>query len=284
MKTSTKIAIIIAVCAIIIGTLILLGAAIAMKFNFNNLSTVNHVTNTHRVEEAFDDISIECVECDVVLVPSLDGSCKVVCNETDKVTHLVSVRGGTLTIERNDTSKWYERIGMGLHGGKLDVTVYLPNTGYGTLNVTNVAGDIEISKEFSFTDADIRSTSGDIMLMANIENELNVKTVSGDITLSDIECRAACVKSVSGDMKLSRLQAANSIQCESTSGDVRLTDCDAESLLIKTVSGDVSGSLRTGKRFTTHTVSGSVHVPDSASGGECEIKTTSGNIRITISE
>ena len=323
MKTSTKIVIIMAATAILIGIFIGIGALIAMKFDFTKLDNITYVTNTYQVEDAFTDISVECVECDVRLLPSEDGLCKVVCNESDKITHSVTVRGGTLSVERFDNRKWYERIGINLNWGKMELIVYLPQNEYGSLYVRNVAGNIDIPAGFSFAKADIRNTSGNVKFIADAKNELSAKTVSGEVQLSganpaqlrvstisgnvaidsikaetnieaetvsgnitftDMECRNADVESTSGDLRFSRLYASGNIHIESTSGDVRLTECDADSLLIKTISGDVSGSLLTEKIFITHTSSGDIRVPDSTSGGKCEIRTTSGDVRITITE
>ena len=44
----------------------------------------------------------------------------------------------------------------------------------------------------------------------------------------------------------------------------------------------MTGSLLTGKVFATETATGSVEIPHTAEGGRCEIKTATGNIRITI--
>ena len=63
---------------------------------------------------------------------------------------------------------------------------------------------------------------------------------------------------------------------------VLLDGCDAGHVIIETSSGNVKGSLRTGKQFKVKTGSGSVSVPADAAGGQCEIRTTSGNVSITV--
>ena len=52
---------------------------------------------------------------------------------------------------------------------------------------------------------------------------------------------------------------------------------------IETVSGSVTGTQRSDKIFNVKTTSGDVETPRSAAGGgECDIKTVSGDVDITI--
>ena len=87
-----------------------------------------------------------------------------------------------------------------------------------------------------------------------------------------------------GDVTLTDTIASGNLRAETTTGDVTLTRADAAALNLKTTSGAVTGTLRTPKIFYTDTTSGSVDVPRSTEGGICEIKTTSGSIRMTIAE
>ena len=85
-------------------------------------------------------------------------------------------------------------------------------------------------------------------------------------------------------MTLTDTVASGSIRAETTTGDVTLTRADAATLYLKTTSGAVTGSLLTPKIFYTDTTSGSVSAPKYTEGGICEIKTTSGDIRVTVQE
>lgn len=319
MKKSKKLSIIAAIALIIAGLLISFAVLLAIGFDFERLNTVDFEEKTYTVEEGFANISVDCAECDVRLVRSEDEVCRVVCPESEKIFHSVKVNNNTLTVERTDNRKWYECINF--YWGKTErITVYLPQSKYDELYIKSVSGDIEIPKSFSFADAEIKSTSGDVSLLAAVENDvfvktvsgevhiggiisksldvkttsgdvavgsavleerLNVKTVSGNIELSDIECNSLETESTSGDMNFSDAYAAENMHIKSVSGDVSLTGCDSDTLWIKTTSGDVSGSLLTEKTFVTDTESGDVDVPNSV-GGKCEVKTTSGDIEFTI--
>lgn len=319
MKSAKKTAIIIAVSFVVVGILLSFGALVAMDFDFTKMNTMTFQSKVYSIEESFTDIFIKDAECDVRLIPTQDGSCTVVCKESDQISHSVTVKNGRLTVERTDLRKWYERIGI--YWGETEVLVYLPKTEYDRLSVSDVSGTVEIPKEFSFAQAEIDNTSGDVRFLASVQNKLSIKTVSGDIRIADnacpnvsaestsgeillsnmtaaetfrlktvsgdiriadIACQNVSAESTSGEILLSNVTAAETFRLKTVSGDVELRNCDAADLWIKTTSGEVSGTLLTEKVFLTDTSSGEVSVPKTTSGGKCEIKTTSGDIEIEI--
>ncbi len=322
MKKSKIIMIVVAIILIVSGGIIGAIALATKDFDLSEESMVNtmhFVTNTYNMDEAFSDITIEGAEADIRFLTSEDDSCKVVCNEAEEVYHSVEVKNDTLTIERIDTRKWYGNVGINM--GRMEILVYLPQTEYEALYVKSVSGAIDIPKDFGFKEAELRSTSGDVNFTASVQNELSIETVSGNLYVGDISpkslklhstsgdakissvnveaeltaetvsgnfeltnigCRNITAESTSGEMGLVNVNVSEDIHIESVSGDVTLMECDADSLWLKTSSGDVSGTLLTEKIFITDTSSGDIDVPNSASGGKCEITTVSGNIEFTI--
>ena len=86
-----------------------------------------------------------------------------------------------------------------------------------------------------------------------------------------------------GDVLISGL-LFETIKVNVTTGDVLFEACDAEEAYLNTVTGDVEGSFLTEKRFFVNTNVGDVDVPESTSGGRCEINTNSGDILVKISK
>ena len=324
MKAAKKKAIRFAVVCLAAGLLISFVALAALDFNFFEMGTMEPVTNTYAVSEGFTKISVWGSECDVRLIPSEDAACTVLCNETDRITHVVTVRNGTLTIERTDDRKWFEHIGfMWSYWGPIEVIVYLPEGAYDDLYIRTASGDVDVPGDFSFTQAEVDGVSGSIRFAADVKGALRLKavsgsiqvggvapetltvestsgkvavdaaevgeafsckTVSGDQRIDRVTCRNASVYSTSGVVVASDLVASEQIRMEAVSGSLKLERCDADTLWLKTVSGDVTGTLRTEKAFLASTVSGSVHVPDSGAGGTCEVRTVSGSIRLDVPE
>ena len=321
MKKGKKTAIIVALILVVLGILISAGAIAMLNFNFEKMNTLTYVTQTHFVDEDFSSISVNGAECNVKIIPAEDGKCKIVCTEgeSDTIYHTISVSEGNLKIERHDNRNWYEH--FGIYFGSMEVAVYLPKSEYESLTVKTASGKIEIPDTFSFKNAKAESASGNILFCAKVENTLsaeavsgkihientdpevlnakstsgnitienvnvnsglNVNAVSGRLTFSNIRCKELTAKTTSGDTVFENVIANGMLYANSTSGRVVFDGCDAESLYIKTTSGSVKGTLLSEKIFITSTSSGSIDVPRSASGGECEITTVSGNIEFKI--
>ena len=322
MRAAKRKAIVIAAVCMVAGLLISFMALAAMDFQFFEMGTMASVTNAYEVANVFTNIQVRGAECDVRLLPSEDGTCRVLCHETDRITHTVTVENGTLMIERTDNRKWYEHIGLTWsYWGPIEVIICLPEGAYGDLYVRTASGTVEIPGDFAFAQAEVDGISGDVSLMAAVEGELRLKTVSGDIqvsgsspetltvkstsgkitadsvavgtafacetvsgsqNISRLTCQNATVYSTSGSVAASDLIASESIHMEAVSGSLKLLRSDAKTLWIKTVSGDVTGTLCTEKVFVTHTTSGNVSVPDTAAGGTCEVRTVSGSITFDV--
>lgn len=321
MSTAKKVLLLAAVICVVVGLFLCFGVSAVMGYDYAKLNAQTAETNTYTIEEAFANLSVKAAECDVRLRPSEGDVCQVVCRESNKVSHAVYVEDDTLFIERSDSRKWYERIGIFFGWINMEITVYLPESAYASLSVVSVSGDVEIPAGFSFADAEVQSTSGDVLFLASAEGalslktvsgnlsvrdsapkslraqstsgdvsiasvepegELTVKTVSGDVTLARVVCGSLEAESTSGDVSCTNLFVSENLRIKTVSGDVDLRVCDADTLWIKTVSGDVFGNLLSEKQFVTVTSSGSVRVPSSTSGGKCEVTTTSGNIRFTV--
>ena len=305
MKPAKRKAIIIAAVCVAAGILLSFTALAALDFNFFELSTMGAASNTYVFPDAFPfaNITVRGAECDVRLLPSGDGDCTVVCNETDRITHTVTVENDTLIIKRTDDRKWFEHIGiMWNYWGPIEVLVYLPERIYENLYIETVSGAVEVPDDFSFSKADVDGVSGDIHFMAAVRGDLSIQNVSGGIrvdsidvagaftcenvsgkqTVSHVTCQSATISSISGGVSLSDLIASESIRAESVSGHLDLTRCDAGTLWLKTVSGSVIGTLCTEKVFAASTTSGNIRVPDTATGGRCEVETVSGNINLGI--
>ena len=287
------------------------------------MGTMEAVTDTYTITDGFSNIRVSGAECDVRLIPSEDASCTVLCRETDRIAHTVTVKNGTLTVERTDNRKWFEHIGfMWSYWGPIEVNIYLPEIAYENLYVRTASGKIDIPDGFFFDRAELDGVSGDIRFMAEVDGELRLKAVSGDIevsgtspetlsvestsgvvTVNDIAvnaafacrtvsgtqrinhltCKNAMINSTSGSVIASDLIASEHITMEAISGSLKLTGCDADTLYLKTVSGGVAGTLCSEKQFLANTTSGSISVPDTA-GGLCEVKTVSGNIHLEVQD
>ncbi len=301
MKKAKKITVISAVVLVVIGLIISIFALISINFDFATLNTIHSANNTYTVDESFNNIFVDDVECDINIMISDDDKCHIICVEEEKITHSVTVQNNTLTVKRVDKRNWYECIRF-FYWENMRIDVYLPETEYKELYIKSTSGDIEIPENFTFGKTELYSTSGDIIFSAKVNDNFSVKTTSGninlssikskgqlnlestsgDINISDVKCQNISAETTSGNNKFLNLITKNNMQIKSVSGDVYLEHSDAGEIYIKTTSGNVLGTLLTDKIFNTSTTSGSISIPKSDIGGNCEIITISGNINLAV--
>ena len=256
-------------------------------------------TRNYDINEHFSEISIEDLECGIIIHRSSDNSCRVICpvKADGSVYRTVEVDSGVLRIERHDKGKLLSFFNL----PAADLEVYLPEGEYGKLTAYSSSGKISVDEGFTFESVRLESVSGNIEMYSDVKDELHAESSSGRVTVENASPERLTAKSKSGRVALSHIRsddisassvsgrielcdviAASRLSAESVSGSVELDGCDGDRIKIESTSGSVKGTLLSSKTFTAHSVSGSVDIPFSASGGDCEISTTSGSIRIEI--
>lgn len=319
MIKSRKKGIIVAIVLISLGLLIFLGGMAALNFDFTKLSTVKYETNVYRPEGDFNKISIDVSETEITFALSDDGGCRVECYEEDKVKHTAVVEDGVLQIDTVDARKWYDNINATF--GQAKMTIYLPKEEYSVLSVEAGTGSVEVPAEFGFENLYISGDSADVECLASVtncieistdtgnikvdaiggkkmelstdtgdinvasvtmEDEVKVETDTGYINLTDLKCEELSAESETGNVSLINVASQGKFNIKNDTGDVKLENSDAGDILIETGSGNVIGTLLSEKVFITETDTGDISVPKTITGGRCEIKTDTGNIKIDI--
>ena len=304
-----------------LSILLLLIIFCMMILTMTACSSRNYETNIHDVNEEFNNISIKTDTADIAFVLSDDGTCRVVCYEDAKKSHSVEVQDGTLTVNVVNDKKWYDYIGVNIDSPK--ITVYLPEKAYSSLVIEESTGDIEISNDFKFKSIDISLSTGNVKCYASAVENITIAASTGDIYaegisassldltvstgnvtvssvtceeditigvstgktyLTDVACKNLTSTGSTGDISLKNVISTEKISVERSTGDVTLDRSDAAELFIITSTGDVEGSLLTNKVFIIETDTGRINVPNSITGGRCEITTDTGDIKISILE
>lgn len=322
MNSSNKKIIIGSVICMVIGAILMLAVFIAVGFDLSKINTRHLEKKMYSLSDDFDSIKVDIGDANVYFVLSEDNNCRIETMETKNMSYDIEVIDGELIISVNNNEKWYDRMvffsweeeKMIIQLPKSEYEMIYVKNKYGDvkisdkLSITDVditvnSGDVKLSGIKNSENINVDSNSGDVKL-SNIEkaDNINIKSKSGYIKLSDIEkSKTVSLKANSGDIKVNdctakdiqlqtnsgdvetkKLLAESSIVVQTNSGEVDLSKNDAEEFNIKTNSGDVTCSFLTDKIFITHSNSGDIHVPDSVSGGKCEIKTNSGDIRVKI--
>ena len=294
----------------------LIGFALS-GFKFEGLSFTKAVTNTYDVTESFESITIDVKTDEIYIQPSEDGKCHVVCEESDKFYHQVSVTNNTLMITTVDETSWTDWIGR-----SSEVWVYLPEKAYLSLDIHSSTGKAIIQSNIFFDSITVDASTGDVMVSSSSKkidikvstgninlsdlssDEISLKTSTGRIqlntvtctglitaevttgktTLTDVSCRNLVSHGTTGDLILKNVIAEDNFLITRSTGDVTLDGCDASSIYVKTTTGEVKASLLSPKIFFTDSDTGDIDVPKTTTGGTCTIETDTGDIEITVKQ
>ena len=319
MGKKTKIWFITAASLIVVGAIIFSGVMTVLKWDFTKLSTSKYQTNDYEINDTFKNISVSTDTAKIDFVPTDDSKILVSCYEQANEKHEVSVNNETLEIKLKSTKKWYEHIGVNFTSPK--ITVYIPEGEYGNLLVNNSTGDIQISKEFTFENIDIKGSTSSVINSASVKNNVKIKLSTGDIktenisakainlsvstgmaTLHNVKCNGDIKIKVStgkayitdtncknlissgdtGDLNLKNVKSSEKFSLKRSTGDVKFELCDADEIFIETDTGNVVGSLLSEKVFIANSDTGKISVPKTVTGGRCEITTDTGDIKILV--
>lgn len=317
MSKETKKWLFIAGSLVILGLILFAVVMTMLKWDFTELSTVKIETNTYNVTEKFSNISIYTDTADIGFAKSDDGKCKVECTELEKVKHSVSVQDGTLSIKAVDERKWFDYIGINFN--KISITVYVPENEYETLSISSATGNVELPKNLKFKNVDITESTGNVTSYSSVSETVKIKTSTGNIrienisagaldlttstgritvcdiksdgdvkinvttgkvNLKNVNCKNVISGGSTGSMVLKNVIASGKYSIERTTGNVMIDASDAGEISIRTSTGNISGTLLSDKVFIAETSTGNVDVPKTTTGGKCELKTSTGNIKM----
>ena len=303
MKKGVKILIFTAIGVIVLGIGVCVLSAAIGGFNLQNFSlgeATELQTELIEIKDSFSSVDVEMQTGDIIFVPSSDSSCSVESVASDKADLSAEVRGGTLYVVCKDSRKWYERINL-FNTAKQKLTLTLPIKDYAGLDIRSTTSDIRMPGDFSFENASVRNTTGDIDFAANVKGrqsfeivtgdltvsdtqpkELSVKYTTGDMKMSDIQCGSLSVVGTTGDISLSDAVSQGNMEIRLTTGDVDLASCDAKNISVNLTTGDVKGTLLSEKSFDAKATTGDVKVPDTSSGDICEVKVVTGDIHLKV--
>ena len=180
MKKSTKTVVITAAALIVLGLIVSGLGFRGMGFDFSALNTEVIVYSTFEITDTFRDISIETDVADLYFAASEDGLCRVECADFAKEAYAVYVENGTLTISKNNDHAWHENVRL-FSIGETCVSVYLPEEKYASLQIDEDTGNIEMPAAFTFEQAMVNTSTGDICWLAPVSEELSITTDTGDI-------------------------------------------------------------------------------------------------------
>lgn len=258
------------------------------------------ITNTKNVTEEFDRILINTTTSDVYFQPSTDGKVSVVCRESKKVYHNVTVEAGTLVIGEIDTRSDIEKLKTNLSLFTRTIIVYLPLGEYEALDIELDTGNVDISDGYKFASVEIETDTGNVdfesdaaVLEINTDtgiikvNDITAESIKldtdiGDVTLEDITADRITVDTDTGDISILYSTVKETLTATTDAGKIQLTEIGCNKLSVTNETGKtVLHSLIAGEEITVNSNVGDIklHYSDSPL---IDLKTTVGSINATI--
>ena len=272
MKSGMKAAILVAVILVIVGIVIAAGSLALTGFKFDKLSTKEYKTTVLKPTGSFDKIDVTLTTAELTFVPASDGVCTVTCHDDEKIKYTAEVKGGVLTVSREDARKGLDILDPSINLEKNTVTVALPGKNYAALTVKTDTGDVTIPEDFSFGSLTVSGDTADVSCAAPVSGALAVKLSTGDVTLTDLSAGELDLTVSTGDIRLTSVDCAGGASVTVSTGRTELTDVRCASLRS-------AGS--TGKMKLTHlTVVGEAELRRST-GDISFVSCTAGTLRVT---
>ncbi len=268
MKKTTT-ALIVAVCLIVAGIAIALAAFAMAGFEFDNFSTEEYEKAAYTVENDFEHIFIETKIHNIDLAPSEDGTCRIACDESEKIKIKYECDGETLVIKTEDTRKWFDYIGINI--GNAELTLYLPGDVYFSLTAASDTGHINVPEDFSFTRASVATHTGAIVFLARIEEMLDLRSSTGSISASKQELSKLEAEASTGKITIENIKAENGVRVKTSTGKIELHEIGCNSLNAQVSTGsvtlkniraeaDIRVTTSTGKVTLTSCISMDMHI------------------------
>lgn len=316
MKRRTMIALIVAAALIITGGIILV---LGLSFAGDNTQKSKLIRQEITIQESFDNITIDTEDCDVKFAMfSGRDDCMVEVHSYKNVKHTAAVENGTLKIQMVDERNWTDHINIGWTES-MRMTVYLPAAEYESLHARTTTGDITLGQEPMFLEAQLRTSTGDISCVTGVAgdlldcmtstgdisvqnstskilklqsntgdftvsvvagDEIHMRTNTGEVDAENVNVLMFTCQTETGDVELEQVLTDDYLQIRTDTGDVGIESSDADMVNIETNTGDVHGHFLTPKRISAFSETGDVNVPITLEGGECRIKSNTGDIRI----
>lgn len=280
--SKTKTALLASAACVVLGLALGLAGFARAGFDWLKLDNTVMKTQTVAITQPFSDLEVEGAECEIRLVPSPDGVCRVTSTADERIALTAQVEGDALVVARTDSRPWFHW--FGIHFQTSSLTVALPQREYRRLSVVSASGGVRVPADFSFAQADVRTASGEIAYAARTGGALTLKTVSGDLSVSGATAQEAALTTASGELRLDGLRA-DRLTVSTTSGDLAADGLTVagEAKLIA-VSGGIELRNAVCGSLTVSTTSGDLETEDALVDGALNVSTVSGGVELERSD
>ena len=286
MKKNVKIALIASAFLVLAGLVCIFAALSSYDFKMDEMVDQKYKTEIFVVEnwENVEIIKLNETNCDITFYVAEDNVCRIEYPVINNIvrTYELDKDGKVLINSILDNRHWYEHINI-VFNKSHEVKIYLPEKKYQSLKLNCTSGDINISKEISFNNCEITTTSGDIEFSHSGMVEMKLSTESGDVHFNSVRGGNANIQTTSGDIRMGNI-TNTSVFAYSTSGDISVNNSTFKHLNAKTTSGDIKADKTHAEEWVGfNSTSGDINAYDMRCG-EIHYISVSGDIKFDMVE
>ena len=165
--------------------------------------------------------------------------------------------------------------------GDVDAKVVVTNKAH----IKQSTGGVSLS-DSKAAELELEATTGKLNL-SNVEVSGDAKliTSTGHIKANNLKCNNLSVEASTGDITLSDTIATGKANIKASTGEITLKSFDAAEVSLETSTGDIEAEFLTIKNVTVDTSTGKKNIDkelDRDAGGNCTVKTSTGDIKLTL--
>ena len=195
----------------------------------------------YRITESFDSLDLHAGIAEIVLCPSANGECRVVCTGMGAIPHTVFVCGGVLEISSSEDYKLLQKL-LKSRTTLPKITVFLPQIEYSLLQIKSL-GNVEVMQGCKFGTVRMSVGSGGLRFSAFASGMVEINGGYGDILFDHATVGSLDLTVSTGDVKIRSLNsernARGDIRINGSYGKVQVEDISVGSLGITVSTGDV---------------------------------------------
>lgn len=121
-----------------------------------------------------------------------------------------------------------------------------------------------------------------VQLPMKFNKDIVMKGTSGEISLEKVQLNSVQLQASSGDIHVKDVNVRNSLKTKVSSGDVNISNAKAHLISHQSSSGDVEVKQSMATVIRTESTSGDVSIQECS--GKMDLKSTSGNLEIDLSQ
>ena len=226
--------------------------------------------------------------------------------ESDIYTYDIGLQEGTLRFHENRNGwKQFLRMFTGFKRSKLTTELVIPENYAGELDITCANGDLSLDGG-AYDSLSMRTTNGSVNISNLTAAHVTAKSTNGAITLQNVRGEEITMETTNGVLSALTV-TADTLAGKTTNGEVTLSQSETKECTLKTTNGEIIVAASRADHLRADTTNGDVQVsllgtladykidgetsrhafagnqPGNGSGKSVTVRTTNGDIRISIS-